>query len=286
MWTQLNGHSAGESAAFIGFLPLIILTLWLFKIKKHRKVIMKWSHISLWIGGLAIVGFVFSLGPRFNWNGIYKVTPLPYLVLLKLFPPLGIIRATARWYVFVHFATSIAMVILLNQLSKLFSSARLGGIFPAFFLFAVFELYPPRVQTMAKKYIRASDQFLQVQCKRDNGPILEYPFEYRAADFTVSLFLAAKTNTLMYSTIHTCLTLSGFSSYEPPLFQQWQKDFDTNGVGEKELQILKQNHFKYVRVTLHSLTANEIVNSALYLHTNKLKKIYSDNDVMIYKINY
>ncbi len=289
-WTNLNKHISSERAAFVGFLPLIIGiwalvksikngNFWLdSRLRGNDKVLIVWLII------LVVIGFIFSLGPRFNWNGVYKVFPLPYLVLLKAFPPLGIIRATARWYVFIHFAVSIGITICLSQITSLLSNKKRNILIFTLCIFAVLEFYPPRVQTIARDYKRPSDLFLQQQCQQDNGPILEYPFEYRAEDRTVEKFLAAKTNTLMYSTLHTCPTLSGFSSFEPLLFLEWQKDFDTNGITDSNVKILRDNKFKYIRVSLNSLKKSEKENPQLYMKTKGIKLIYQDNESAIYRI--
>jgi len=294
-WSDLNKHGSSERAAFVGLLPLLVVGGWIFRaLFNKRNVNIRLDSrlrgndktVMIWLISLIIIGFVFSLGPRFNWNGEYKVFPLPYLVLLKIFPPLSIIRATARWYVLVHISVSIALVFLLSRIESTFPVKKRGEIMFLIFLFAFLEFYSPGVQTIEKGYKRSSDLFLQQQCKSDNGPILEYPFEYRAEDRTVATYLATKTNLLMYSTLHTCPTLSGFSSFEPPLFLKWQADFDTNGLGENQMQILKDNKFKYVRISINSLTQNEKKDKTLYIHTNKLMEIYRDKESIIYIIKY
>ncbi len=283
-WTTLNRHMSSERAAFLGLLPLVVGGWWLVRKKLDPDFRRDDKIVGIWLMTLIAVGFIFSLGPRFNWNGEYKVFPLPYLVLLKAFPPLGIIRATARWYVLIHFAVSMGLVISLSQLESFISPKKRNLIMFVIFIASVLEFYPFRVVTIARDYRRQSDLFLQEQCKNDNGPILEYPFEYRSEDRTVERYLAAKTNTLMYSTLHSCPTLSGFSSYEPPLFLHWQADFDTNGIGGSQLQLLKDNKFKYIRISLRSLKNNEIKDTSLYIHTTKLALIYSDTEFIIYKI--
>jgi glycosyltransferase involved in cell wall biosynthesis len=276
-WTTMNGHMSSEKAAFIGIVPLIVIAGWWVSINKHKK-------IFIWISVLAIIGFIFSLGPRFNWNGEYKVFPLPYLVMLKAFPPLGIIRATARWFIFIHFAVSMGFIMSLSQLESFVSPKKRNIIMLAIFSAAIIEFYPMPVRTVDKGYMRPSDTFLIKQCLKDNGPILEYPLEYRADDYTVEKYLAAKTNTLMYSTLHTCPTLSGFSSYEPPQFLNWQNELDNEGLGDKQIKLLKNNKFKYIRVSFDSLRKNEQQNIGIVIQSEKLKKIYFDKESIIYAI--
>ncbi len=284
-WTTLNNHNSSERAAFIGFLPLIIFGVWILFQKKRLVLSMSLNKNTIWLIALFCIGFIFSLGPRFNWNGIYKVTPLPYLVLLKLFPPVGIIRATARWYVYIHFAVSVGMVYFLSQIEPILPKKSKAGIMTLLFAFAVLEFYVSPVQTVQKGYIRASDTFLKKQCVLQPGAILEYPFEYRAPDRTVEKFLAAKTNTLMYSTLHTCPTLSGFSSFEPPLFLTLQRIFDSQGFSDTTITQLQQLSITYVRVSKNHLNSKEKQNPQSYITSNKLHQIYSDVESTIYRID-
>jgi len=281
-WMKADKHSSSEKASFIGIMPILVFAIWL--VKRGWKQIQS-KTLFLWLLLLISIGFIFSLGPRFNFNGEYLVTPLPYLALLKAVPAIGIIRATARWYVYIHLAISLLLVLLSNFFIQAFPKKTGRVILLSLILIAIFEFTPNwSIKTIDRVYIRPSDVFLISKCKNDNGPILEYPFEYRAEDVSETKKLAAKTNTLMYSTLHTCPTLSGFSSFEPPLFKKWQTDFDTNGIGERQLQILKENNFKYIRVNQNFLTQVERANFRTYIQTDDVAVIYADKIHTIYQI--
>ncbi len=283
-WTNLNRHMSSERAAFIGFFPIILFVTWALNRKKKIPFLHKYKLPTVWISLMIGIGFIFSLGPRFNWNGAYLVKPLPYLILLKLFPPIGILRAVARWYFMVYLAVSIGIVYLLHFVYEIAPKNKKTLIMILFSLFVVLEFYQKPVQTIARDYKRLSDLFLQSQCDKDNGPILEYPFEYRAEDRTVEKYLAAKTNTLMYSTLHTCPMLSGFSSFEPPLFLTWEKSFDENGIGKEQMDILKQNKFKYIRINIPFLMRKEKTNLQSLFHVSGLTELYKDKESIIYEI--
>jgi len=299
-WTDLNKHNYGEQASFVGFVPLLVIGGYIFmslrgvKRRSNLKGIAPLSRergiarndkLYLWLGLLIITGFVFSLGPRMNWNGKYLVTPLPYWLVMKVFPPIAIMRAVARWYFLVIFAVSIFMIfgidLLLHRFKK-FTPIIIGGLLVLIF----FEFYPSPIQTISRSWKTNSYIFLQKQCQIKSGPILEYPIEYRADDFTYVNNLQYKTNILMSSTLHTCPFLSGFSSYEPRLFLKWKDQFDMNGFDQKTMDILQEQKFMYIKINLKALSAKEQQNTTLFIHTKKLELIYKDLEILIYKIIY
>ncbi|PIY71504.1 hypothetical protein COY87_05825 [Candidatus Roizmanbacteria bacterium CG_4_10_14_0_8_um_filter_33_9] len=302
-WTNLNKHYLGEHASFVGLVPLgiiIFVILNLFQDLKKRKMLKKFQHdnmssmlnkqsilsgrlLFIWIGLLAIFGFIFSLGPRMNWNGTYLVTPLPYWLVMKLFPPIAIMRAVARWYFLVVFATSIIMIIGIDSLMlrfKKFSSIIIGALLVLLFL----EFYSLPLSVSSKNWKSDSYLFLQKLCKQNPKPILEYPFEYRDKATDIGKYLSLKTNSLMSSTLHNCPTLSGFSSFEPPLFKKWQEDFDTNGITNTNLKILKENKFGFVKINLDALSKEEKLNPQSVIHTTDLKELFRDLNSIIYEI--
>ena len=88
----------------------------------------------------------------------------------------------------------------------------------------------------------------------------------------------------MSSTLHNCPTLSGFSSFEPPLFKKWQEDFDTNGITNTNLKILKENKFGFVKINLDALSKEEKLNPQSVIHTTDLKELFRDLNSIIYEI--
>lgn len=276
---NLNRHYIGEPAAFIGFMPLIILIASiLISFGRFKKYIFR--PVYLWCLSLIVIGFIFSLGPRLNWNGEYLVTPLPYWLVMKLLPPIAIMRAVSRWYFIVILGINILLILGLNKL-KLNRLTLLAII-----VFFVFEFYVAPVRVESKNWITPSYLSLRTLCLENPGAVLEYPFEYRYKSQDIGKYLALKTNTLMASTLHSCPTLSGFSSFEPPLFKKWQEDFDTNGITDTNLTILKKYNFKYIRINKTALTEDEVSGKKPYIHTSQLSKMYEDSTSIIYLILY
>lgn len=307
---KYNQHNRGEMAGFVGTLPLLVIGYWLlvtgYRLFIMRKIIdsnldprpsprmtliekeasfprRRESILKLWLILLIFVGFVFSLGPRFNWNGKYLVTPLPYWVVMKSFPPITIMRAVARWYFLVIFAVTIIMTFGLNHFIDKYKKNSV--IILALFVLGFFiEFYPAPIQVNAKNWMSPAYLFLQKECMDKPGAVLEYPFEYRYKSKDIGTYLSLKTNTLMSSTLHNCPTLSGFSSFEPPLFKQWQKEFDENGITDNNIKILKSNKFVFVKVNFEALSKEEKLNPVSVIHTTHLKEVFRDSYSIIYKI--
>jgi len=318
-WTNLNKHVLGEQASFVGIVPFgiiiyVILNLFTLELEFHVFQNLKTKKIKInnnvkripnplqgkqvrddnrsdrndrslfiWISLLLFTGLVFSLGPRFNWNGQYLVTPLPYWFIMKIFPPITIMRATARWYFLVALAVSVTMVFGIDLILKRFKK-HAYIVIGVIISLVVLEFYPSPVEVAARNWKANSYLFLQKQCQIKPGPLLEYPIEYRADDFDYVKNLQYKTNILMSSTLHTCPFLSGFSSYEPPLFLKWKEQFDKNGLDRRTMEILNEQKFKYVKINVKALSNKERLDSSLYIHTEQLNEIYRDADTVIYLV--
>ena len=282
----LNHHKSGEMASFVGIVPILVVSgWWLAESRAKFKKILKYRSQLLWLVFLIVIGFVFSLGPRMNWNGTYLVTPLPYWFVLKFVPLIGVMRAVARYYFLIIFALSI---LLLYSLDSIYSGIRnplwKKLFLPITFLLFVIEIYPAPLQTSSRQWISPSYLFLQKACQNNSGAVFMYPFEYRDRAKNIGKYLSIKTNALLSSTLYACPTLSGFSSFEPLLYKQWQEDFDTNGIGESQLKILKAHNFRYVRINREALNDVERMNPKIVIKTNGLVEIYSDAETIIYAI--
>jgi len=279
-----NRHVRGEMAGFVGVIPIVVGCWSLVVSKSMKKNFRENRTLFLWIFLLIVIGIVFSLGPRMNWNGTYLVTPLPYWFIMKV-PVIGVMRAVARWYFLVIFALSIMLIFGLDTIfgsikNKLFKSL----FFPLIFILLILEIYPTPVEVSARNWKSSSYIFLQNACKDKPGAVLEYPFEYRYKSEDIGKYLSLKTNILLSSTLHNCPTLSGYSAFEPELFKKWQTDFDTNGITDSNIKILKENKFVFIKVNLEALSREERLDKSLYIHTKEIEEIYRGKESAIYKI--
>ena len=90
-WNRLDHHSIGGRAVGLGFF-FFITSIGGVILSRKRNNIFTAFFITL-----IIIGFIFSLGPRFSFNGTYLSLHLPYAILLKIVPFFESIRVVARW---------------------------------------------------------------------------------------------------------------------------------------------------------------------------------------------
>jgi len=294
---SLDNHRLGEHAAFVGFLPLTILGLWFAakrRMKKSQKLysmslrsmlirIAKWNPVAVWLILLVLCGVIFSIGPRMNWNGKYLVTPLPYWVLLKAFPPIGIMRAVSRWYFMVIFAVSIGMTIGYDRFIKRYPKQGilliLGGL-----TLAILEFYPTPLRTSVNPWNAGPYVFLKLECTARPTAVLEYPFEYRADDFDYVKNLAYKTNILMFSSSNDCMTLSGFSSFEPPQYLEYKRFFDDKPFSPAHVALLNKLKIGYVKLNLFAIKTDEQYDVLEQFRQAGMRQMYADAGSIIYQV--
>lgn len=105
-WNSFDHHIVGEKAAFPGFLFSILFLLGFFtfiKVKNKKLIGFEFTKEKIFFLLIIIIGFVFSLGPRLNVNGVYAHIPLPSYLFLKFLPMFDTIRGSARWSFLVYF---------------------------------------------------------------------------------------------------------------------------------------------------------------------------------------
>lgn len=90
-----------------------------------------WSPVVLYLGFVAITGFLFSMGPYFWLGNRLTKIPLPELLLFEFVPPLRFMRDTSRYAVLV-----VAALALLAALTLSASSWWNHGITKRRFLFS------------------------------------------------------------------------------------------------------------------------------------------------------
>jgi hypothetical protein len=83
-------HTTGEPARWLPISLVILVVLGISQWKKNQKIVGLGSGLAWW-------GLIASLGTRLTWNAHYLAWPLPYLVILKIFPFLSFFRSTSRW---------------------------------------------------------------------------------------------------------------------------------------------------------------------------------------------
>ena len=107
-WNQFNQHSGVfPGITLLSLAAVGLITVWR---KKQLWIGIKLTQHTIFFLIMVVMGGIFSLGPRLNFNGIYLVLPLPYHFLLKNNPLFEVIRVTSRWSILfflglIYFAT-------------------------------------------------------------------------------------------------------------------------------------------------------------------------------------
>lgn len=286
-----NFHLLGENASLLGLGPMTLLLIYVFPTTKKiiEKSINKWNitftldKIGLFGILMALIGFIFSLGPRLWVNGQYTHLPLPYNFLLKIFPPLEIIRAVARWYLLVVLGISIISGLGFVKLERGFPKrGYLVRILPLIILIIFFiEFWPKPLPIFEEKLTNPAYEFLSNNiCRSLNDVLLEYPFTYRNWDGDLKKNLRYRSLILLASTQHKCKILSGYTGFEPQPYMEIKQEFD-DGFSQDDIELIKELKINYIKFNLNAITKEEkyfIEKNNLF---NEFNKIYEDKNTVI-----
>lgn len=292
--SKLQYHLVGESAAFLGLGPIIFSIFYLFpKIKKtvqkpyiHWKVIFEIDKLSLVAILLILMGFIFSLGPRLWINGQYTHIPLPYNLLLKIFPPLEIIRAVARWYFLIVLGISIILGLgYLRVERKMPRKNYLVRFLPLIALVIFFiEFWSKPFPVFKEEWMNPAYEFLSNNiCRNSTEVLLEYPLTYRNWDGDLKKNLRYRSLILLASTQHKCKILSGYTGFEPQPYVEIKQEFD-DGFSQKDIKLINKLKINYIKFNLNAITKAEknfIGKNNLF---SEFKNIYQDENTVILKV--
>lgn len=291
---KFNYHLVGESAAFLGLGPIILSIFYLLpKIKKtaqktyvHWNIIFELDKLSLVAILIILMGFTFSLGPRLWVNGQYTHIPLPYNFLLKIFPPLEIIRAVARWHFLVVLGISIILGLGFLRVERKMPKKRYLVRFPPLIALVFFfiEFWSKPFPVFKEEWMNPAYEFLSNNiCKNSTGVLLEYPLTYRNWDGDLKKNLRYRSLILLASTQHKCRILSGYTGFEPQPYVEIKKEFD-DGFSLKDIELIKRLSINYIKFNLNAITKEEkyfIEKNNLF---NEFKNIYEDENTVILKV--
>lgn len=291
---KLKHHLVGESAAFLGFGPALLSIIYFFpKIKKSAEkkyaywsVIFKLDKLGIFGLLLIIIGFIFSLGPRLWVNGEYTHLPLPYDLFLKIFPPLEIIRAVARWYFLVVLGISIILGIgymkIESKIPKRSSFAKF--LFIITFMVFFIEFWSKPSPVFKEEWWSPSYEFLSSTiCKSNSNVLLEYPLTYRNWDGDLKKNLRYRSLILLASTQHNCRILSGYTGFEPEPYVEIKEEFD-NGFSQKDVELINRLKINYVKFNLDAITKEEINLIEENNLFNDFEIIYRDKSTIMLKV--
>lgn len=289
-WNGFDNHNLGEKAAFIGFLPLIIVFFYLVKYDRDKKSLtfsVKLNKLTLFLVLLGLLSFIASLGPRLSVNGSYLHIPLPYDLAIKSVSLIEFLRALARWFSLVTLAIALLLALGLDNffdnLTKRLSQQKVFIVGLLIFGLFILEFYPKPLEVSKKEWWSPTYSFMRDNlCIKNSPAVLEYPFVYRNWDGGLIKDLQYKMVILLASTQHSCKILSGFSGYEPPEYIKIKGQLDSNGIDQDDLKLLRKLDFKFIKLNKFAITEEEKVTLLKDLSGFGLEDIYHDENVNIY----
>ena len=154
-------EKSGFSGIFI--FNFILLDFTFIKVKNKKLIGFEFTKEKIFFLLIIIIGFVFSLGPRLNVNGVYAHIPLPSYLFLKFLPMFDTIRGSARWSFLVYFG--ILFFILLAIKNILNSEYKF--VIPIIFMIFIMEYLPVEIRATSEKIINSDYQKLSELCNKN-----------------------------------------------------------------------------------------------------------------------
>lgn len=281
-WNNFNMHKVGESATFPGFVLLFLGVLGLVnlrRISKESLIGINLSFNNIYFLILIIIGFLFSLGPRLNVNGIYTGIPLPYYIVLKFIPLVEPIRANARWMFLLFLGLNY---FALKGFEKINREGGKGLIITAIFT-SVFllEIIPVNRTSGKKDYYPIVYQTIEQKCATIPKVLLEYPLTRFISFNNIIENLVYKNQFQLASVRHKCLLVNGYSGYTPKDYDRyedqlfWAIEKRDETLFWKLLSERKVNFFKLNKESLYEDRVAVIEN---WLSNKEKAKIYLNDD--------
>lgn len=278
----------------VAFPGLVLVTLVFLAWKKNFKNKRKKSFFDIFFLSLLIFGFISSLGPRLSFNKRYIGLPLPYAVLLKLFPLLEPIRGTSRWFLLVNLGLIYFAVQGFSYLKTYFENKKI--LHPYLLIVIVIisyfvEIIPVQKQFESKEYYPASYQILEKACNQKSQVLLEYPLLFNPYDDERGIvgMLQHWTQITITTTKHNCKIINGYSGYFPPDFFPYNSQLvaalnDNNLKNIEEL--INQRQINYIKIHKNKLTPKEATAwENLINQLEHFDKIFENEEGLIIKVH-
>ncbi len=199
-----------------GFLIFLLSIYALFSFTKSKHVIsinLELNRERTFFLSLIIVGFLFSLGPRLNFNGNYAHIPLPYAAVLKFVPLSEAIRVPSRWSFLFFLGLTFFSLIAINKLRNYINYKILITFI---FVLIILEYIPLNIKTYKETYINDNDQKLKELCATGKKVLLKIPVTHLDVAPNIITGLNYVSKAELASTYHNCLLVNGYSGYDLP----------------------------------------------------------------------
>ena len=235
-WNSFDKNGWGGHASFEGFLLLTFGLIGLFVIVKEKKniaIILKLDRQKGFFISVMMIGLLFSLGPRINFNGTYAHIPTPYSLILKYVPLFEATRVPARWsFLFFLGVTFFALL----GLDKISQNKYRNYILCGFFVIFLLEYLPLNIKASVGSYSDDRDLVLKQLCQSEKQVVLELPATHLNAENNIADGLSYITAVQLSSTVHGCYLINGYSGYDMPsildLSERMDQSIDQNNTGQ------------------------------------------------------
>lgn len=284
-WNSFNKHVWGEMAAFPGWSVLLAFLFSLIVVlKKKGNVVLgiNVNNINLFFLCLVVFGFVFSIGPRINFNGVYSGIPTPYTFLIKYVPFFDSIRGLARWSFLFYLGLTYFFVSFLQNKKLL--------MIMVFLLIFFCESLPVNLIAGSEIYVDPKDDvLLKTNCDKNIEVLLEIPTDHMRVEGGVVKGLNYISKRQLATLYHGCLLVNGYSGFEPPEQTKYYNDVGDALSGGKVkvlITLLESRQVSFLRITsnLVSIELKEKYMNTIngMIKSGKLIKM-SDS---LYKVSY
>ncbi len=253
-YNLFNNHHAAEMIFFPGFILLggAFLGFFVKKIKLQKKNMLSISYqigfLDIFFLILALIGFIFSLGPRLNGNGKYLEIPLPYLIFISKISVLNSIRLTHRW----AFLLIIALVYFATKFYRHLPKVLIIFIAVIF----LFESVQFNIPATAKPYLDKGHVYIKNNPTKHNT-LLEYPFLNLEKEVPIDY----ETRILLASTFHNYKLFNGYTGLflnDPGVLRiMMERTFPNNSINAS-LNSLGIDYVKVNKLYVEPATINKI----------------------------
>lgn len=285
-WNSYNRHLIGESGSFPGIVLLGLGIIGLTAIKKNKKsfsISIKLSFYATYFLVLLIIGFMFSLGPRLNVNGIYVGIPLPYYVILKFLPLVEPIRANARWMWLLFLGLNYFALIGLKK----FAVEKRGKTTSTIIISALFllEIIPVNKNTAQKEYYPFVYKVIEKVCVSKPKVLLEYPMNRFIQHNNIIENLTYKTQFQLASIKHKCLLINGYSGYAPKDYDRYENQvFWAIEKRDKSLfwELMEERKVKFFKLNKNHLYEDRVtIIEDWFIESRNSRVLLNDKEYLI-----
>lgn len=287
-WNSFDKNKWGGHSSFPGILILVTALIGIFilvRTKGGTSFNIKLDRQKALFLSIMLLGLIFSLGPRINFNGQYAHIPMPYTLALKFIPLVEATRVPARWSFLFFLGVTFFSLVGIDRLTKnRYRNTVLAFCFLLFFL----EYIPLNLKATTESYTDYRTAMLKDLCEGKKQVLIELPVTHLDADNDIASGLSYITRSQLASTEHKCLMVNGYSGYDLPsilnLSQKVNASIDQNNP-EQLLSLMKQHDVDLVKFNPDHFPQGR--QAALQNFYNSLEKSpgFLKIDQTIYKIN-